>query len=147
MLYLRLRSPGFPPPAVTQKWPSCLVFKIKVSVPPKSLGVLYFFGNNVLIMCLWLSTTCELLDPYEKALINYLCWGAMMNYNQFLLISRRISNSVIDDGTTTLFWKYLWNSGTNSDTLLCDALPRLFSYTLNKDICGGLIRLKRIYNF
>jgi hypothetical protein len=60
------------PPVVTQKRPSFLVFKIKVSVRPKSLGVLYFFGNNVLVMCLWLPIVYELLDHYEKELINYL---------------------------------------------------------------------------
>jgi hypothetical protein len=44
----------------------------------------YFFNNNVLVMCLWILTVCELLDPYKKELINCLCWGVMMNYNQFL---------------------------------------------------------------
>jgi hypothetical protein len=47
---------------------------------------------------------------------------------------RSISNSVIGDGTTTLFWKDFWNSGTNTETLMSDAFPRLFSYTLNEDI-------------
>jgi hypothetical protein len=37
-------------------------------------------------MCLLIPIVCELSDPYERALINYLCWHAMMNYNQFLLI-------------------------------------------------------------
>jgi hypothetical protein len=45
-------------------------------------------------------------------------------------IYRSITSTTVASGDTVLFWKDFWNS----DVLLCDRYPRLFSYSLNEDI-------------
>jgi hypothetical protein len=45
-------------------------------------------------------------------------------------IYRSITSTTVASGDTVLFWKDFWNS----DGLLCDRYPRLFSYSLNEDI-------------
>jgi hypothetical protein len=46
---------------------------------------------------------------------------------------RSITSSQISDGRSTLFWKDFWQS----DELLCDRFPHLFSYAMNEDISVG----------
>jgi hypothetical protein len=43
---------------------------------------------------------------------------------------RSVTQCVIGDGSSVLFWKDFWSNGT----LLCDKFPRLYSFAINEDV-------------
>jgi hypothetical protein len=65
--------------------------------------------------------------PHAQSRRGSFWWRDVFSLNN---IYRGITSAHIGDGTSVLFWKDFWLSGS----LLSDQFPRLFSYSLNEDI-------------